>query len=99
MIDIYFQGRGTGKTTNLIYHSARTHIPIAVTKKSTARDLTEKAKDLGVHIPTPIVISCFCDLTKQEVLIDDFDLMLSQLSHNKIKAIAISYPEHRYTQE
>ena len=48
--------RGTGKTTALIYTSATTGIPIVAYTKKHCAYITEKAREYGVKIPTPVTV-------------------------------------------
>lgn len=48
--------RGKGKSTALIYTSATTGIPIVTYTKKHCGYITEKAREYGVKIPTPVTV-------------------------------------------
>lgn len=81
-MNIIYQGRGTGKTTQIIKMSAKRQIPILCHNKMKQKYIVEKASELNLNIPEPIVFSFEsyeAIKDKQHVLIDDIDLFLNNI--------------------
>lgn len=78
-------GRGSGKTADLIRESERTHIPILCATRVDWHKIVEMAEVLGREIPLPIVFSeDHCGVN--DVLVDDLEkmarLILSRRGYN-----------------
>lgn len=80
-------GRQTGKTTELIKHSAETGNYILVHDNNSARIVAKQAKDMGFYIPYPVTVSEMCNrgyfrgssIRRDGLLVDDLDLILHTL--------------------
>lgn len=83
-----------GKTTQIIYASAKRQIPILCHNKMKQKYIVEKAKELNLDIPEPILFSFEsyeAIKDKQDVLIDDIDLFLNTvLPKYRIKSSTVS---------
>ena len=99
--------RGQGKTTRLLYASEFNNIPIVCGTKVHKEYLLYKAKEFGLNIPEPIVISehpspSMFDgnhRTDNGVLVDDAEWLLQQLLQRcgirgEIKAMTLSGDEN-----
>lgn len=80
-------GRGSGKTADLIRESERTHIPILCATRADWHKIIEMAEVLGREIPLPIVFSeDHCGVN--DVLVDDLEkmtkLILSRRGYNLV---------------
>lgn len=91
--------RGQGKTTRLLYASEFNNIPIVCATHLQKDCLKEKAKQLHLIIPEPIVVSEFTrggiKRLDSDILIDEMPMVLEAMFHNlglngKIKAITLS---------
>lgn len=71
----FVKKRGEGKTTALVYTSAVTGYPIIVTTRNRVKLIQDRAKQLNLEIPDPIIFergSCMrLYLHGQKVLIDE----------------------------
>lgn len=82
---LFYQKRCTGKTCTLVLMSAKNNIPIGTAYPSTKRHIEECAQEMGLNIPSPIVLKDISELKSYgEIYIDDLDIVLNKLS--KIKA-------------
>lgn len=96
MTEKYIMGRNEGKTTLLLRRSAEENIPIVCNTKAHANYVKEKAKELKLSIPEPIVpiwftrtgqsqANCVLIGTKvDKVLIDDADIFLNTVAHHAL---------------
>lgn len=103
MIFIYalVMPRGWGRTTALVIRSSVTQYPILCYSHATKQAILDRAFELGVSIPDPIV---FVDVIKtqdnyrglkvEKILIDDADMLLKRIAvdlfHASIDAISIT---------
>ena len=103
MIFIYalVMPRGWGRTTALIIRSSVTQYPILCYSHATKQAILDRAFELGVSIPDPIV---FVDVIKtkdnyrglkvEKILIDDADMLLKRIAvdlfYASIDAISIT---------
>lgn len=103
MIFIYtlIMPRGWGKTTALVMRSSVTQYPILCYNHATKQAILDRAFELGVLIPEPIV---FIDAIKtqdnyrglkvEKILIDDADMLLKRLAadlfHASVDAISMT---------
>ncbi len=75
----------------MIRLSEKTGIPIAVSVGVNGVSIYKRAKEENRNIPKPILIESLWDLEHcGEVLIDDLDIMLEQLTNGRIKAITMT---------
>lgn len=81
---LIMNGRGTGKTTKLIYASEVTGIPIATYSKTNAEYIKDMAERMGCNIPEP---TTYYDLANnhhcgnmqyKSILADDIDSILQK---------------------
>lgn len=90
-MEIFYQKRGTGNTCTLIEMSARNNIHIGVLSKTQQHYILDKANELNVKIPAPVVINELSDLNAYgAIYIDDFDCLINKLTNNNIKAVTMS---------
>ena len=79
--------RQVGKTTKLIKESYDKEIPIVVWCRDYAKNILNKAKEMNINIPDPVVVSSAIDLRglgsrpdmQNGCLIDDVDFFLPRL--------------------
>lgn len=96
MVEIIFQPRQAGKTTQLVKMSAETGCRIVCSENS-IKHIKMLAKEMGVSIPNPMPYQVFVGETyfsdrQPGVLIDDADLLLSYISNVPIRAITLTDP-------
>jgi len=94
-MEITISARGTGKTYNLIKRSAREGFHIVCQNHSISKALEEKAKTLGLEIPTPITYDSFRNHKYHGkkitgFLIDNVDLLLQEMSIFAIEEITLT---------
>lgn len=95
-------GRGQGKTTRLLYASEFNDVPILCANKNHKSELVWRAKELGLKIPEPIIVS---DLTsnkfmgqeyrRKDILVDEAPYVLQNLIRQlgmdgEVKAITLT---------
>lgn len=106
MIFIYtlIMPRGWGKTTALVMRSSVTQYPILCYSHATKQAILDRAFELGISIPEPIV---FVDVIKtqdnlrgfkiEKILVDDADILLNRIAgdlfHASVDAISITPSE------
>lgn len=76
------QDRCTGKTTMLIHTSYTTGYPIIVPTRTIKEYIKNKAKQMELNIPEPILFSDKTSLSKvtaDKILIDELGIMLSEV--------------------
>lgn len=72
--------RTQGKTTELIKLSSEKQIPILVTTNWASSFLQERAQELNLKIPSPLVMNPkFQKLNNQDVLIDELDYIAESI--------------------
>lgn len=85
---IILGGRGSGKTAELIRHSAATQTYIMVNNQTKARYLADKAKAMGIdNMPYPVTWKEYCrsdkftgsSIREKGLLIDDLDMLLRDI--------------------
>lgn len=77
-----FMGRGKGKTSKLIELSSKNNIPIGVFSINWAKIIKQKAFDMGIKIPEPIILSnktTFRSQNIEGVYVDNAEFMLQTL--------------------
>lgn len=93
-MNVIYQGRGTGKTTQIIKTSAKGQIPILCHSKMKQKYIIERANELNLNIPEPIIFSFEsyeAIKDKQHVLIDDIDLFLNNIFPKySIKSVSVT---------
>ena len=90
-MEIFYQKRGTGKTCTLIEMSAQNNVHIGVLNKAQQQVILDKANELNVKIPAPVVINELSDFNAYgAIYIDDFDLLMKKLANDNIKAVTMS---------
>lgn len=80
-------GRQTGKTTELIKHSAETGNYILVPNMNHAKNIAYQARSMGFDIPYPVTLSEMrnnnkfigSSIRRDGILVDDLDLVIRQL--------------------
>lgn len=86
--------RGTGKTTQLIFMSAKNQIPILTMTKCQKDYIIEKSRTLGIgNLPDPIVIIRPEDLVflkGRKVLIDELDLFVKYSLGIELEGYSVS---------
>lgn len=91
--------RQSGKTTQLIYESAQSNIPIVCADFDAVKHISSQAKILGLEIPKPM---CFSELkencTESKILIDDLFLFAQFLSEKTIEVATIETPGRDFNQ-
>lgn len=90
------KNRGEGKTTDLIKISAEKQIPIVVHNRGMIGIIQDKAKRMGLNIPTPIYALDEHRLSMlgiEGVLVDEIDLVLQEMLHYNIEALTLSPSE------
>lgn len=83
---VYIAGRGTGKTTHLIWVSANTGAVIVAPTYQMAKHIDQMARELGLIIPSPISIVEWAQLvsrkqvrSEQRYLVDELQTVLRQM--------------------
>lgn len=93
-MNVIYQVRRTGKITHIIITSSKRQIPILCHSKMKQKHIVERARELNLNIPDPILFSFEAYdaiKDKQDVLIDDIDLFLnSVLPKYSIKSSTVS---------
>lgn len=84
---IIYAPRCAFKTTELVRLSAETNTPILCQHPSYIVDL---AKELALTIPAPIDLRDYKPRTVERILVDDAEVVLSQLLGAKIDAMTLS---------
>lgn len=87
--------RVVGKTTKLIKESYEKGIPIVVWCNNYAKNILNRAKEMNINIPDPVVISSAIDLRglgsrpdmQNGCLIDDVDFFLPRLLGVKVVGV------------
>ena len=90
---IIYKDRGKGKTTDLIKLSAEKDYHIVCMGMNECHRIADQAIDMGLSIAMPITFDHF--LTRRlykakGFLIDNADMLLSQLGGGKVKAMSIT---------
>lgn len=85
--------RGWGKTTTLVMRSSATNYPILCMSYATKKVIQDRASELKIIIPEPIVL---CDVVShteryrglwpRKVLVDDADLLLQDIIYDLLHA-------------
>ena len=99
-IKIIYKGRGTGKTTQLLYSSDTTRIPIVVATLAHKKYLIMQALELGLNIPEPLTVLDVQDSLRgnrhiQTCYVDNAESVLRSLLGVDISAISISNTEEK----
>lgn len=94
-MNIIFDKRRTGKTTELIKLSAETGHYIVTLNNLTANDILNKAKKMNLTIPNPLTYHEFinCSYYGKNIngfLIDDAEMLLQGMSSYKIHTITMT---------
>ena len=85
-------GRGDGKTTQLVKYAAKNHVMILVGNKTSKYYVEDVAKDLKLNVDV-ITVYDFNKIKnkyKYNVVIDDVELVLSQLLNANINCVSTS---------
>lgn len=84
---VYIAGRGTGKTTHLIWVSANTGAVIVAPMYQMAKHIDQMARELGLIIPPPISVVEWAQLvsrkqvrSEQRYLVDELQTVLRQMN-------------------
>lgn len=92
---LIMKGRGTGKTTELIYASEVAGIPIATYSKANAEYIKDMAERMGCNIPEPttyydLANKHHCgDMQYKSVLADDVDSILQKALNSYLNCYVI----------
>lgn len=80
-MELIERSRGQGKTTELIYRSAREGIPIIAPSMMMAEHIKDAAFEMGLDIPEPTSINKIVNrgVKPGKYLIDELELCLNQL--------------------
>lgn len=99
---IICKGRASGKTTQLLYTSDITRVPILVSTEREKLNLIDSSQKLGLNIPNPISVSDIrnsnirgTDISK--VYVDNAEYILQQLLNLEIGALTMSDEEEKVT--
>lgn len=95
MCKIIYQGRNTGKTTELIKLSATHQFYIVCHSIQEANGILEQARGMGLNIPAPITYDDFINKNYygkgiRGFLIDNAEYLLQQMTRVPIMAITIN---------
>ena len=85
-------GRGDGKTTQLVKYAAKNHVMILVGNKTSKYYVEDVAKDLKLNVDVITVydFNKIKNKNKYNIVIDDVELVLSQLLNANINYISTS---------
>lgn len=85
-------GRGDGKTTQLVKYAAKNHVMILVGNKTSKYYVEDVAKDLKLNVDVITVydFNKIKNKNKYNVVIDDVELVLSQLLNANINCVSTS---------
>ena len=76
---LYFDNRGTGKTTSLIHDAYYTGLPIVVATQARKNYILEQAKAMGVEVKVFTVNEISAEgMRVREVLVDELEDILTQ---------------------
>lgn len=91
-VNVIIQNRGTGKTTHAIITSSKTGATIITHNVVVAKLVLKQAEYLGCNIPKPMSINQYLNIkTKPEkIIIDELELVLSEVLDSKVELITIS---------
>ena len=91
--------RCKGKTTQLLYASDVTKVPIVVMNNTMKKNLLEESERLGLNIPEPITVlsdNFERELSEyREVYVDDAEHILNALLGGRVSVITISKEDNR----
>lgn len=88
---VFYQRRGTGKSTQIVQLSAATGWPIAARSKDHIEHLKFIAKqELHIEIPEPFLATPDACTKAGNYLVDDAAILLQKILGGNIKAITIS---------
>ncbi len=88
---VFYQRRGTGKTTNLVKESSATWIPIAAVDRNHLEHIQYIAdKVLCTEIPKPFIASPEACRAAGEYLVDEGERVLQKLLGGKIVLMTIT---------
>ena len=100
-MEILYRGRGTGKTTALIYASALTRIPILTSSSKHGDYIKKRAKELNLSIPEPLTAEDIRLGGKMhgmgitQVFADDAEVLLEKALHEylgvDVQAITLTW--------
>lgn len=102
MEKMFFGGRRTGKTIELIKRSAETKIPIMVANAHRADALMHQADQMGYKIPHPITVNHVMkrqDGLRGSIMLDDAEDILEQIfcHHFQIDSMSVSCESWKWT--
>lgn len=89
------RSRGTGKTVRLLYASDFNKVPILCLNSTHKKMLIDKAKQLRLHIPTPITVDDILKnrcrgLSFSEIYCDEAEVVFTDLV-KRLSGLDISY--------
>lgn len=95
MIKVIARGRNTGKTIELIKHSAETGAYIVCQSEQQASHLQRQARELGFDIPFPLTYREFLSNRYlaggiKSFAIDNAEMLLQEISRVPITAVTIN---------
>ena len=99
---IICKGRGKRKTTQLLYTSDTTRVPILVPTEQEKLNLIDESQRLGLNIPNPISVT---DIRNQKTrvthidkcYVDNAEYVLQRLINMEIGAMTLSDEEKKET--
>ena len=91
-MEIYFGGRGNGKTYKAIQLSKEKQMPIVCFSYHQIEYIKHKAKEMNLKIPEPIMVE---DVRKKVIgnrrglIVDDLDLLLRRIFDDEVRYATI----------
>lgn len=97
---IIYKPRGKGKTTQLLYSSDTTRIPILVATEAQKRLLIDNAQFLGLNIPQPLSVADIINGRRggshiESCYVDNAEIVLSSLINMNVVALTLSDEEEK----
>lgn len=97
---IICKGRASGKTTQLLYTSDTTRVPILVPSKQEKLNLIDESQRLGLNIPNPISVTDIRNQKTREThidkcYVDNAEYVLQSLINMEIDAMTLSDEEKK----
>lgn len=97
---IIYKPRGKGKTTQLLYSSDTTRIPILVATESQKGYLISEAQRLELNIPQPLSVTDIINGKQrgsrgESCYVDNAEIVLSSLISMKVAALTLSDEEEK----
>lgn len=98
---IIYKQRGKGKTTQLLYSSDTTRIPILVGDEHQKKYIVDDAIQLGLNIPQPLsvndVVNKRGSVLPETCYVDNAEMVLSRLLNINVATLSLSDVEEKVT--